>query len=133
MGLPALELAGRWVDLGLSFETEISGRPLANCYYMGPGGLWWCSVLNSALPPQRLRPDTTLVHPDPVSHTAIWEAASFFYLSLPFLYSSPVSNFTWGALSFPASTARKSLHQLCGRSVHLASRFQLSSLFHKVG
>ena len=26
MGLPALELAGCWVELGLSRETEISGR-----------------------------------------------------------------------------------------------------------
>ena len=30
MGHPALELAGHWVELGLSFETEISGRTLAN-------------------------------------------------------------------------------------------------------
>ena len=37
---------------------------------MGPGGLWWSSVLNSALPPQRLRPDTRPEHQDPVSHTA---------------------------------------------------------------
>ena len=37
-GHPALELAGRWVDLGLCVETEISGRALANLYYMGPGG-----------------------------------------------------------------------------------------------
>ena len=30
MGHPALELAGRWVELGLSVETEISGRALAD-------------------------------------------------------------------------------------------------------
>ena len=30
MGLPALELAGHWVELILSVETEISGRALAN-------------------------------------------------------------------------------------------------------
>ena len=30
MGLPALELAGRWVELGLSVETEISGRALTD-------------------------------------------------------------------------------------------------------
>ena len=30
MGFPALELAGRWVELGLSIEMEISGRALAN-------------------------------------------------------------------------------------------------------
>ena len=30
MGCPALELAGRWVELGLSVEMEISGRVLAN-------------------------------------------------------------------------------------------------------
>ena len=29
MGLPALELAGHWVELGLSNETEISGRAFA--------------------------------------------------------------------------------------------------------
>ena len=37
---------------------------------MGPGRLWWTSVLNSALPPQRHRPDTRLEHEDPVSHMA---------------------------------------------------------------
>ena len=37
---------------------------------MGPGGLWWSNVLNSALPPQRLRPDTWPEQKDPVSHTA---------------------------------------------------------------
>ena len=30
MGCPALELADRWVELGLSVEMEISGRALAN-------------------------------------------------------------------------------------------------------
>ena len=30
MGRPALELAGYWVELGLSIETEISGRALAD-------------------------------------------------------------------------------------------------------
>ena len=64
MGRPALELPGRWVQLGLSIEIEISGRALANWYYVGLGGLWWSNVLNSALPPQRLR----LEHQDPVSH-----------------------------------------------------------------
>ena len=37
---------------------------------MEPGGLWWSSVLNLALPPQRLRPVTGPEHQDPVSHTA---------------------------------------------------------------
>ena len=37
---------------------------------MGLGGLWWTNVLNSALPPQRLRSDTRPEHQDPVSHTA---------------------------------------------------------------
>ena len=37
---------------------------------MGSGGLWWPNVLNSALSPQRLRPDTRPEHQDPVSHTA---------------------------------------------------------------
>ena len=70
MGCPALELAGRWVELGLSIEMEISGRALADWYYEGPGGLWWTNVLNSALPPQWLRPDTWPEHQDSVSHTA---------------------------------------------------------------
>ena len=69
MGHPALELAGRWVELGLNVETEISGRALAESHYVGLGGLWWLNVLNSALPPQRLRPDTQPEHQDPVSHT----------------------------------------------------------------
>ena len=42
---------------------------------MGPGGLWWSNVLNSALPPQRLRPDTRPEHQDPVSHMA-WNDSS---------------------------------------------------------
>ena len=58
MGCPALGLDGHWVELGLSVETKISGRALADWYYEGPGGLWWTSVLNSALPPQRLSPHT---------------------------------------------------------------------------
>ena len=37
---------------------------------MEVGGLWWSKVPKSALPPQRLRPDTRLEHQDPVSHTA---------------------------------------------------------------
>ena len=37
---------------------------------MGPGGLWQSKVLNSALLPQRLRPDTRPEHQDPVSHMA---------------------------------------------------------------
>ena len=37
---------------------------------MGPRGLWWTNVLNSDLPPQKLRPDTWPEHQDPVSHTA---------------------------------------------------------------
>ena len=37
---------------------------------MGPGGLWWTNVVKSALPPQRLKPDTQLVHQDSVSHLA---------------------------------------------------------------
>ena len=36
----------------------------------GLGDLWLSDVLNSALPPQRLRPDSQLEHQDPVSHTA---------------------------------------------------------------
>ena len=70
MGCPALDLAGCWVELGLSVETEISGRTLADWYYMGPWGLWWFNVLHSALPLQRLRPDTWPEHQDPFRHTA---------------------------------------------------------------
>ena len=58
------------MQLGLSIEMEISGRALADWYYMELGGLWWSTVPNSALPPQRLRPDTPPEHQDPVSHTA---------------------------------------------------------------
>ena len=58
------------MELGLSVEMEISGRAFAVCYYMGPGGLGWTSVLNSPLPPQRLRPDTRPEHQDLVSHIA---------------------------------------------------------------
>ena len=70
MRCPALELAGCWVELGLSFEMEISGRAFAVWYYMELGGIWWINVLNSALPPQRHSPDTRPAHPNPVSHTA---------------------------------------------------------------
>ena len=56
------------MELGLSIEMEISGRALVIFYYVGLGGLWWSNVLNSALPPKRLRPDTRPEHQDPVSH-----------------------------------------------------------------
>ena len=71
MGHPALELAGCLVELGLSIETEISGRPLADLYYVGLGGFWWSNILTSTLPPQRLRPDTRPEHQDPVSHMPV--------------------------------------------------------------
>ena len=38
---------------------------------MEPGGLWWTNVLNSALAPQRLRPDPWPEHEDPVNHTVL--------------------------------------------------------------
>ena len=37
---------------------------------MGPRRLWLTNVLNSALPPQWLSPDTLSEHQDPVSHMA---------------------------------------------------------------
>ena len=37
---------------------------------MGPGAPWWSNILNSSLPPHRLRPDTRPEYQDPVSHTA---------------------------------------------------------------
>ena len=37
---------------------------------MVPGGLWWSNVLNSNVPPQRLKHDTLLEYLDPVSYTA---------------------------------------------------------------
>ena len=37
---------------------------------MGLGSLWWTNVVNSALAPKRLRPDTQLEYQDPVSHMA---------------------------------------------------------------
>ena len=58
------------MELVLRVETEISGRSLADLYYMGLGGLWWSNVLKLVLPPPRLRPDTWPEHQDPVSHTA---------------------------------------------------------------
>ena len=58
------------VELGPSVEMELSGRTLADLYYEGLGGLWWSNVLNLALPPKRLRPDTRAEQQDPVSHTA---------------------------------------------------------------
>ena len=70
MGHPALELSGHWVELGLSIDTEDSGRVLADWHYMEPRGLWWSNVLNSALPPRRLRADTRPEHQDPVSYMA---------------------------------------------------------------
>ena len=39
-------------------------------YYVEKGGLWWTNVLNSALPPQRHRPDAWPEHQDPVIHVA---------------------------------------------------------------
>ena len=52
MGHPAMEFVGCWVELGLSTEMEIPGKSLTDWYYVGPGGLWWSNVLNSALPPE---------------------------------------------------------------------------------
>ena len=37
---------------------------------MGLGGFSWSNVLDSTVPPQRLKPDTWLEHQDPASHTA---------------------------------------------------------------
>ena len=55
MGHPALELAGCWVELGLSIETEISGRALADWYYVelghlsgGPTSWTWLSHLGGS-------------------------------------------------------------------------------------
>ena len=50
------------MELGLNVEMELSGRAFAICYYVEPGGVWWTSVLNPALPPQRHRPDTWPEH-----------------------------------------------------------------------
>ena len=70
---PALQLACHWVELGLSIEMDISWRALTDWYFMGLGGLWWSNVLNLALLPKRLWPDTWPEHQDPVSHTeSMW-------------------------------------------------------------
>ena len=37
---------------------------------MGLGGFWWSNVLDLALPPWRLRPDTQLAHQVPASYVA---------------------------------------------------------------
>ena len=65
------------MERGLSVETEISGRALADLYYMGLGGLGWSKVLKSAFPPQRLRPDSRPEHQDPVSHTTFGKSEVF--------------------------------------------------------
>ena len=70
MGCSTLELSGHWVELGLSVEMKISGRALADWYYMGLGCFWLSNVLDSALPLRRLRSDTRLEHQDPASHMA---------------------------------------------------------------
>ena len=72
---------------------EISGRASAVWYYVQLGVLWWTNVLSSALPPQRLRPDTWLEHQDPVSHTAaVWLQVKD-STSVPL--SSPLSTLYW--------------------------------------
>ena len=60
---------------------------------MGPEGLWWTNILNSALPPQRLRLDTRLEHQDPVSHIA----------------------FTWGGVLQPTPGGSAAMAALCLR------------------
>ena len=58
------------MELGLRVEMQISGRSFPVLYYVEPGGLWWTSVLNSALLLQKHRCDTRPEHQDPVNHTA---------------------------------------------------------------
>ena len=65
------------MELGISVEMEISGRAFAVGYYVELGGLWWTSVLNLALPPQRHRPDTWPEHQDPISHMAFGKSEVF--------------------------------------------------------
>ena len=57
----SLVLPLRWRSLGELSPFDI---------YMELGGLWWTSVLNLALPPQRHKADTRPEHQDPVSHMA---------------------------------------------------------------
>ena len=45
-------------------------EPLPIDITWGQEFVWWSSVLNLALPPQMLRPDTRPEHQDPVSHMA---------------------------------------------------------------
>ena len=49
-------ISGRFSLFDITWSWEVSGG--------------WTSVLNSALPPQRHRPDTWPEHQDPVIHTA---------------------------------------------------------------
>ena len=65
MGHPALEIAGRWVELGLSVETKISGRASLIDIMWG-----WEVSGGPVLPPRRLRPNNQLEHQDPASHMA---------------------------------------------------------------
>ena len=91
------------MELGLSVEMEISERAFAVRYYVGPGGLWWSSVLNLTLPPQRLRPDTWPEHQNPVSHmapncgTPHSRGPPFNMMPLPFC---PSKSFTVSDLTF---------------------------------
>ena len=65
---------------------------------MEPGGLWWTNVLNSALSPQRQRPDTWPEHQDPVSYmagagtqgwTELWLAGFIQSMVVVWLWLSP--------------------------------------------
>ena len=62
IGHPSLELAGHGVELGLSVETKISGRALANQYYVWPGGFWWSSILGGSDPTPGQNTKTLLAH-----------------------------------------------------------------------
>ena len=129
MGCPALELAGRWVELGLSVEMEISGKAVTDWYYEGPGGLWWSSVLNSALLPQRLRPDTCPEHQDPVSHTGVGpgscashhSASSCLHASLPFslIFTSHTG---WGMEGSAEDASRQLPHHVLVYTTRRACR-----------
>ena len=55
----------RWRSLG-----ELSPFDITWSQWWILRGLWWTNVLNSALPPQRHRPDTQPEYQDPVNHMA---------------------------------------------------------------
>ena len=65
--MPSTGAAGSWVEPGLGVEKDTSRKAYADSLVLGI--LWWSSVLDSVLPPQRPKSDLWSGSQDPVSHT----------------------------------------------------------------